>query len=183
MDFIIEFFNSAVGGAIVAFIFVCILAAIFAVPVGMFNTKMYEGNNGFKPTGGEWFKCYIPFANIRYARVLAYGASPVFAVCLIVALIVFLLRFIAIGLVAMDVGFMVYVYMFSAMFPLIAVGIWWVLAAINGVDFGNMLGAGLFTKLFCVILPPLGYYMLSNAVLPYFKAEEVSLGGTFGAEN
>lgn len=181
MEALEQFFSTPLGGAIVAIMYVAVLAAIFTIPVGMFNTKMYRGNNGEYPHGVDWLKAYIPFGNIRYARVLAYGASPIFGVFLIVAAAIFALRFISIGLVALDIGIAMYIYVFSAFFPMAALAIWWVLAAINAIDFGGMLGAGLPTKIVCVVLPPLGYYMLSNAVLPYFKAEEVSMDGTFGS--
>lgn len=179
----LEFFNTGAGGAIIAVLYVAVICAIFTVPVGMFNCRMYEGNNGEKPGGLEKLKAYVPFANIRYARVLAYGSSPIFLIFLLFALFLLLMRFLSIIAVSMDIGFMVYVYMVSSMLVMAAFAIWWILAAINGVDFASMLGAGMFTKIFCILLPPLGYYMLSQAVLPYFKAEAVSLNDTFGSQN
>lgn len=166
--------------AIGLFIGIC---AVFTVPVGMFNTKMFRGINGSKPTGGEFLKAYVPFFNVRYARVLAYGSSSVFMIFLCAALVLFLLRFIAIGLIALDIGWAVYLFMLSPMLVLLALGIWWVLAIVNAVDFARMLGCGGLTIVMSVLIPPVGYYMLSNNVLPYFRKEESSLHGTFGAED
>lgn len=164
-------------------VFILAIIALFSVPIGLFNVKMYKGSNNSSPTIGQYFKAYFPFVNIRYARVLAYGSSPVFLGLLILCGVLLLLRPIAYILVALDIGAGVYLAFFSAFGSLAAIGIWWVLAAINGVDFSNMLQAGTLTKIFCIILPPLGYYMLSNIVLPYFRSEEATAYDTFGAKN
>lgn len=159
------------------------IAAVFSIPVGLFNTKMFRGINGSKPGGGQVVRAYLPFVNIRYSRVLAYGSSTVFLVFLCVAAVMLLLRFVAVGLVIADIGFGAYLYMITPLCTLGALAIWYVLSVVNAVDFANMLGAGGITKVFCVLCSPIGYYMLSNAVLPYFKREETTVHGTFGAEN
>ena len=172
-----------ISGIIGGLIFILLIIAIFTVPVGMFNTKMFRGSNGAKPTGMELVKAYIPFVNVRYARVLAYGSSNIFLGALIVCGIGLLVRAIAYILVAMNIGVGVYLAFFSAFVSLGVLCIWWILAAINGVDFANMLQAGFATKLLCICIPPLGYYMLSNIVIPYFKSAEAGVNDTFGAKN
>lgn len=164
-------------------IFIVGLIALFTIPIGMFNVKMFKGSNGTNPGGAELLKAYLPFVNIRYARVMAYGTSPVYLGLLILCGVFLLLRAISYALVAAGIGFGVYLAFFSAFTSLAAIAIWWVLAAVNGIDFGNMLNVGVPTKLCCIILPPLGYYMLSNIVMPYFKSEEVTADATFGAQN
>lgn len=163
--------------AIGLFIAIC---AVFTVPVGLFNTKMFRGINGSKPGGGEFLKAYIPFFNVRYSRVLAYGSSSVFMIFLCASAVLFLLRFVAIGLVTLDIGWAVYLFMISPVLVLVALLIWWVLAIVNAVDFARMLGCGGLTIFVSIIIPPVGYYMLANNVLPYFRKEETSLNGTFG---
>lgn len=164
-------------------LFIIGIVLIFTVPVGMFNVKMFKGSNSCAPTGGELIKAYMPFVNIRFSRVLAYGTSPVFLACLILIGVVLLVRGLSFVLVGMDIGIGVYMAFFSSFLSLAAIALWWVLAAINGVDFANMLQAGFITKLCCVILPPMGYYMLSNVVLPYFRSEEAGVNDTFGASH
>lgn len=159
------------------------LLAVFTIPIGMFNTKMFRGLNDEKPGGLEFIKAYIPFYNVRYARVLAYNTSPVFLVFLIFATLLFLTRFVALAMLVMDIGFSAYLIVFTPVCVLAALLIWWILAAINAIDFGRMIGVGGLTLLFSALIPPLGYYMLSVNVLPYFKKEETSLHGTFGSED
>ena len=171
--------SEIIGGVV----FILAIIAIFTVPVGMFNVKMFKGSNSCSPSGLELIKAYCPFVNIRYSRVLAYGTSPVFLCGLICIGLVLCVRIISIALIGLDVGIGVYLAFYSSFASLVAIAGWWVLAAVNGVDFANMLQAGFITKCFCVVLPPMGYYMLSNIVLPYFRAEEVGVHDTFGAKN
>ena len=171
--------SEIIGGVV----FIIGIIALFTVPVGMFNVKMFKGSNSCDPTGLELIKAYCPFANIRFARVLAYGTSPVFMCGLIICACILCLRLVSIVLVSMDVAIGVYIAFFSSFASLAAIAGWWIMAAINGVDFANMLQAGFVTKCFCVILPPMGYYMLSNIVMPYFRAEEVTARDTFGASD
>ncbi len=171
--------SETIGGIV----FIIAIIALLTVPVGMFNVKMFKGSNGTDPTGGEIVKAYIPFINVRYARVMAYGTSPVFLALLCVCGGILLLRFAAIAMIGAGIGVGVYLAFFSAFGSMLAIAIWWGLAAVNGVDFSNMLQAGFTTKLMCVVIPPIGYYMLSNIVLPYFRSEEAGVNDTFGASH
>lgn len=171
--------SEVIGGVI----FILLIIALFTIPVGMFNVKMFKGSNSCSPSGGELVKAYIPFANIRFARVLAYGTSPIYLALLIMCGVILLVRGLSFLLVGLNIGVGVYIAFFSSFASLLAIAIWWVLAAVNGVDFANMLQAGTVTKICCIILPPMGYYMLSNVVLPYFRSEEAGTNDTFGASH
>ena len=164
---------------LVAMVFVAIIVAIFTVPVGMFNTKMFHGANGSRATGMEVLKAYVPFGNLRYARVLSYGASPVYLVLLILAGLLIVVRLVSVAIFQMVPVLLI----FTPWCVIAAFLIWYILAVVNALDFANMLGAGLVTKLFCIICAPLGYYMLAQVVLPYFKAEEENISGTFEAQD
>lgn len=159
------------------------VAALFTIPVGLFNTRMFRGLNESRPTGSEFIKAYIPFFNVRYSRVLAYNSSPIYMALLCIAAVLFLLRFVAVGLVAADIGFGAYLVILTPITVMLAFVLWYVLAVVNAIDFGRMLGVGTLTMIVCIFCAPIGYYMLSNAVMPYFKKEETSLDGTFGVEN
>ncbi len=171
--------SEIIGGVV----FILAIIALFTVPVGMFNVKMFKGSNSTDPTGGEVVKAYLPFVNVRYSRVLAYGTSPVYLGLLIACGVLLLMRAISYALVAAGLGVGVYLAFFSSFGSLIAILIWWTLAAVNGIDFCNMLQAGFVTKVACIILPPMGYYFLSNIVLPYFRSEEAVTNDTFGAQD
>lgn len=171
--------SEVIGGVI----FILLIIALFTIPVGMFNVKMFKGSNSCSPSGCELVKAYIPFANIRFARVLAYGTSPIYLALLIMCGVILLVRGLSFLLVGLNIGVGVYIAFFSSFASLLAIAIWWVLAAVNGVDFANMLQAGTVTKICCIILPPMGYYMLSNVVLPYFRSEEAGTNDTFGASH
>lgn len=166
---------------LVAVVLGLMLVGIFTIPVGIFNTRMFRGVNGSKPRGSEFMKAYAPFANIRFSRVLAYGSSTVYLVALILCFILVLSRVVALVLVWMDIGWGVYLFIFTPICVLLAFAIYYILAVVNAVDFGRMIGAGTLTMVLCVVMNPIGYYMLAQQVLPYFKAEENDLSGTFGS--
>lgn len=150
--------------------------AVFAVPIGMFNAKMYKANNDVKPTGMELVKCYLPIYHLTYAQKLAYGSATLYTVLICIFCVTIILRIIAVAMVAQwPMG--VFITSFLVIFGflcLIAVMI------ISGLRFAIMLQCGALTKLFCVILPPLGYYMMTQQVMAYFKSEEDELSGRFG---
>ena len=168
--------SATIGGVI----FILLVIALFTVPIGMFNVKMFKGSNSCSPSGGELVRAYMPFVNVRFSRVLAYGTSPAYLGLLILCGAILLVRGLAFLLVGMDIGVGAYIAFFSAFASPVAIVVWWTLAAVNGVDFANMLQAGFLTKVACIIIPPLGYYMLSNVVLPYFRSEEAGTYDTFG---
>lgn len=166
---------------LVAVVLGCMLVGIFTIPVGIFNTRMFRGVNGSKPSGSEFLKAYTPFANVRFSRVLAYGSSTVYLVALILCAILIMSRVVALILVGLDIGWSVYLFIFTPICVLLAFAIYYILAVVNAIDFGRMIGAGTLTMIMCVIMNPIGYYMLAQQVLPYFKAEENDLSGTFGS--
>lgn len=152
------------------------LYCIIWVPVGMFNLKMFKEHNGSKATGMQALSAFAPFYNICYSRKLAYGKSPIFFVLTTIAVVLFCLRLLSVALVAVV----------PILLPITALLIWvslllyFLLYIINAVDFCRMLGGGFVTLLFCIVVPMLGYYMLSNVVTAYFYKEEDELSGRFG---
>lgn len=161
---------------LVAVGFALVLIAIFSVPCGLFNVKMFRATQESKPGGLELVKAFFPFANILYSRKLCYGKCPVFLSLLIVSVVLLAFRFIALALLTIVPVLIV----FSPFAVLASFILYYIIYAANAVDFCRMLGGGGFVLLVCVFCAPLGYYMLSNKVLPYFKTEEDTLSARFG---
>lgn len=157
-------------------IVVAALAAIIAVPVGIFNVKLFQALNGTKCGGLNLVKAFVPFHNITFARKLAYGRATVYNIVLTVCLLLLLFRAVAIIVVATVPILIVY----SSITTIACVLIFWLFYIINAVDFCRMLNCGITVTLCSVVIPPVGYYMLSTQVLSYFRSVEDDMSGTFG---
>lgn len=158
-------------------IVIAVLCGVFSITVGMFNTKLYKAINEEKCSGLEILKAYIPFYNIAYARKLAYGKCTVFNIGFIVCAVLIVFRVAAVILVSTFPILVVY----SAFTTYVAILIYAIMYIVNAVDFVRMLNGGFITTLCCVIVAPVGYYMLSNIVIAYFKSVEDKVSGTFEA--
>ena len=153
-----------------------VLFAIISIPVGMFNTKVFQAINGTKCTGVNFIKAFIPFYNITFSRKLAYNSSGIFIIALIVCLILILFRIVALALVSVVPVLVV----FSSFTTIAAILLYWLFYIINAVDFCRMFNCGMLITLCCIILAPVGYYMLSTQVLSYFRSVEDEVSGRFG---
>lgn len=154
-----------------------VILLLFSIPCGFFNTRMFRGINDSKPTGMEFVKAHMPVYNVCYARKQAYGSNTVHIVLTTLIVILFLMRFLAIALV----NFVPILFVFSPFFVIVSVLMYYVLYAVNAVDFARMLGCGGITLIMCILVAPLGYYLMSNQVLPYFKESEDVMSDRFGA--
>lgn len=158
---------------------VAFLYSIICIPVGMFNTKLFMAIHGTKCTGLNRVKAYLPFYNITFSRWLAYGGSMVFSILLLVCALLLVFRFVAIALVASVPILVVY----SALTTLGCIALYTLLYIINAVDFCRMFSCGAATMLCCLLIAPVGYYMLSLQVLSYFRNVEDEVSGRFGDQN
>lgn len=148
---------------------------VLSLPVAFFNLKCFEVANGYAPSFRESLLAFVPFGNLTYGRKQIYGTSKLFRVLMWVCGILALFR--AISLV------------FSVLLPvstiaaLTCVALYIILYIFNAVDFGRMFGAGVFTMLFCIIVAPVGYYLLSGRILAYYKSVEDEVSDTFRTAN
>lgn len=154
-----------------------ILYAIVCVPVGMFNAKVFQAVHGAKCTGLSLGKALIPFCNITFSRRLTYGRAPVFRALLLVCVGLLLFRFVALALVTVAPLLIV----FSSLTTVACIALYWLLYIVNAIDFCRMFNCGFVIKLACIVLAPVGYYMLSTQVLGYFRSVEDEVSGRFGA--
>lgn len=158
-------------------IVIAVLCAVVCVTVGMFNRKLFLAVYGTKCTGLSAVEAYIPFYNIVYARKIINGKAPVFlgGFCLCAAGLIFRL-----GSVVLVAKFPVLI-VYSSLAMVVCIALYMLLYIINAVDFCRMLNCGFLTTICCIIVAPVGYYMLSTQVLPYFKQVEDKVSGTFEA--
>lgn len=153
-----------------------VLYAVISVPVGIFNLKVFQAIHGTKCTGFSFLKAFTPLYNITFARKLAYGKATVFNVILLVCLLLLLFRVVALILVSTLPILVVY----SSLVMIACIALYWVLYIVNCVDFCRMFNCGIITTLCGVVVPPIGYYMMSTQVLGYFRSVEDTVSGRFG---
>lgn len=153
-----------------------ILYAVISVPVGIFNLKMFQAIHGTKCTGLSFLKAFTPLCNITFARKLAYGRATIFNVVLRICLLLLLFRIVAVVVVSALPILVVY----SSLVMIACIALYWILYIINCVDFCRMFNCGVITTLFGIVVPPIGYYMLSTQVLGYFRSVEDTVSGRFG---
>lgn len=153
-----------------------VLYAIVSIPVGIFNLKVFQAIHGTKCTGLSFVKAFIPLYNITFSRKLAYGRATAFNICLVICLLLFLFRIVSVVIVSIAPVLVVY----SSLVMIACIAIYWILYIINCVDFCRMFNCGVITTLCGVVVPPIGYYMLSTQVLGYFRSVEDTVSGRFG---
>lgn len=156
-------------------IVIAVLCAILCVTVGMFNRKVFLAVYKSKCTGLSTIQAFIPFYNITYARRIINGKCPIFNVGLCICLIGFVFRLVSVALVAKVPVLIVY----SSMVMIGCIALYMILYIANAVDFCRMLNCGFLTTICSIIVAPVGYYMLSTQVLPYFKQVEDRVSGAF----
>lgn len=152
------------------------LYAIVCVPVGIFNLRLFQAINGTKCTGLNFLKAFVPLYNITFARKLAYGKAPAFNVLLALCALLFVFRVSALILVSSFPILVVY----SSLIMIACLALYWLLYIVNCVDFCRMLNRGVVTTLCGIVVPPIGYYMLSTQVMGYFRSVEDTVSGRFG---
>ena len=152
------------------------LYAVNSVPVGMFNLKVFQAIHGTKCTGFSLLKAFTPLYNITFARKLAYGKATIFNAILLLCLLLLLFRVVALVLVSTLPILVVY----SSLVMIACIALYWFLYIVNCVDFCRMFNCGVITTLCGVVVPPIGYYMMSTQVLGYFRSVEDTVSGRFG---
>lgn len=152
------------------------LYAVISVPVGIFNLKVFQAIHGTKCTGFSLLKAFTPLYNITFARKLAYGKATIFNAILLLCLLLLLFRVVALVLVSTLPILVVY----SSLVMIACIALYWVLYIVNCVDFCRMFNCGVITTLCGVVVPPIGYYMMSTQVLGYFRSVEDTVSGRFG---
>lgn len=154
---------------------VLILCSIVSVTPGFFNLKMFRALQGTRCTGLSAVQAFIPFYNITFSRKLSYGKSTIFDIGFIVCAVLLLFRVASVVLVSK----LPVLVVFSSFAMYACLLIFFVMYIVNAVDFCRMLNCGFLTILCCVVVAPVGYYMLSTQVLAYFKEVEDVVRGTF----
>lgn len=158
---------------------------VFVFPVTLLNVKFFRANYESKPGFGEVIKAGFPFYNITYARRIAYSRSPVFTVLITVGLLLVLVRIVLINVLRMFVttispDLFIVLVTYSSYVAIAGICLLYILYVINLVDFARMLQQGMLTMLLCIILAPVGYYVVQLHVISFFKAEEDEVSGRFG---
>lgn len=152
---------------------VCYL--LITVPVGLLNIKLFQAIHGSKATGRTLIKLFIPGVNIMFSRKLLYGTALLhtllFAVC------GFGLVFRVAALLLLEQYPALTPYSAFLMFGcLIAYGAAYALSAL---DMCLTFECGFWVFLACLLVAPVGYYMVSTQVLRYFSTVEDDVRGTF----
>ena len=155
------------------------LYMVISVPVGLVNVKLFKALHGARCTGVNALLAFIPIYNIVFGRKLVYGKATFTKV--ILALCTALLAFRAISVLLVAAYPILVVY--SAITSILVCAVYWLLYIVNAVDLGRMFGVGAITMLCCVLIAPVGYYMLSAQIMAYFRSVEDEVSGTFEAEN
>jgi len=158
-----------------AIVLVLGLCAVLAVPVGIFNLKVYRAVRGTKCTGATAVEAFVPFVNILFARKLVYGQTFFkYLMWVCAALVIF--RTAALVLI----NTMPVLTVFSSFGMVACIALYAVLYVANAASFASLLNCGAVTMLCCVVAAPVGYYMLSTQVLNYFRSVEDVVSGRFG---
>lgn len=154
-----------------------LLYCVLCVPVGLFNLKVYQAVMGTKCGFPTVLLAFCPLYNIVFPRKYIYNRAPVYTGLLILFTVLMLFRTVAFILV-LQVPIL---YVFSAFASIGAIILYYGLYLFNCFDFARMFGCGILTKLFSIVVPPLGYYLVSNQVLGYYKSVEDEVSGRFTA--
>lgn len=155
---------------------VLILCALISVPVGLFNLKIFQAVHGAKCTGLNFLKAFTPFYNITFSRKLTYGRTPIYNWAMIICAVLLAFRFTALLLVSAVPILVVY----SSITTFSCIVLYWGFYLVNAVDFCRMFNCGVVTTLCSIVVPPIGYYMISTQVLGYFRNVEDMVSGRFG---
>lgn len=152
-----------------------VLYGVLCLPVALFNLKVYQAVVGVKCGFPSVLLAFCPFYNIVFARKQVYTKAPIYNILLILCAVLLCFRFISLVMVA-RVPILVF---YSAFCAMAAVVLYYILYIINAVDFAHMFGCGAVTKLMAILVAPVGYYLLSNQVLSYYKSVEDEVSGRF----
>lgn len=156
-------------------LWVLLPCAILTIPAGMFHCKLYFAVTDMKPSIREVILAYIPFLNIARSRKLAYGGAPVYTALMCVCGGLLLFR----GVALFTLTTVPVLYVVSAFGMAACIGLYALLYIVNALDFSRMLDCGVVTCVASVLVAPLGYWLLSNQVLPYFKSVGDEVSGRF----
>lgn len=156
--------------------YILVILAVVGVPVGLFNIKVYRAVCGTKPKGLVLVDAFIPATNLLFARKLVYGKTA-YTYGLVACGVLILFRAVALALIN-TVPILIFYSGFAVMGCL---ALFIVLYVANAVSFCRLFNCKVVVTLCCLLIAPVGYYMLSTQVLGYFRNTEEELSGRFTA--
>ena len=123
----------------------------------------------------EVLACCIPLYNLAVIRKSFYDSAKIVYAALAIIVVCVAYRFVAIFLLYENALLM----LASTVGMLAAMVIIWLISAFTFFDTAVCVNQGLLVKLLCILLPPLGAFIVSKAIAPYMKSVREELDGTF----
>lgn len=161
-----------------AFMGLC-LYIILCAPIGVFCTQYWRVSTEVRkvPVSVK-VQSYIPVWNLVYCRKLVYGTAKAAYVVLGLLIAAFALRTFAV----INIATFPYLIIYTAGFNLIAVALFWVFIIVQGIRLAQLFDSSFVYYLTMVVVPPLGYYFLSNRVVIFMKEGADNVKGTFDGD-
>lgn len=154
--------------------YVLIVFFILLYPGYSLTTEVYKlASGGDKPDTAIRIKGCIPILNNFIIQKLLYGGTKGILKAYIALVPIIVLR--AAALITRSTLLL----QITALLDIAGILICWALAAYVAIDVGRMVDAGGVKLVACILVPPLGCYVIARTIGPYLKHSNDEVEGTF----
>lgn len=154
--------------------YILIVFFILLYPGYSLTTEVYKlASGGDKPDTAIRIKGCIPILNNFTIQKLLYGGSKGILKAYIALVPIIVLRVVAL------ITKTTMLLQITALFDIVGILICWALAAYVAIDIGRMVDAGGAKLVACIIVPPLGCYLVARTIGPYLKHSNDEVEDTF----